>query len=349
MASRPDSVLPLVGPRDKQRAARRIAILIVWAWLAAACGLGICTVILLSLSAPWLSAVSLLLGIGALLRALSLRRKISAARLGSLRPMPGMPPDLATPLIDPEPHSPLLADPPPPALVGLSAASSLLAATAASRQGPSLPVGSDPGERPDAHYFMGRSPAGDRFSERELTDLGLDRWEADAYRSSADEGGPGIGLWIGVGMVVLISVVVVRRRSVKAKRAAVAPDAATGDALSLSSARDMSKIPHSPLVEGTTSVPAGTQGSASPASAFRPDVAAPPITVSVASPPTRRPGRFTPPPTLARFAVIPLLISFALAYLAIRTAGDNTMSAAVPLGLVSFVALGVAFYLSPAS
>ncbi len=350
MVSRSGSVsLPMDAP-DRPQAARHIAALIVWAWLVAACGLGVCTFILLSLSVPWFSAVSLLLGIGALVRALSLRRKISAVRLKSSRPLPDMPFGAANPSTigarlpafrDVSDWSPFL---------GVAAAtSSVTAANAGSPQPSSLSLGPNAGKPLDEG--TGDIPANARFTEHELRNLGLDQWEPDVYHPSADEGGPGIGLWIGVGLVVLIGVVVIRGRSARAKRAEIGSDTLTEESSPVvpPSAHDVSKIPQSSLGEGTSSALSDAPATLSAALATDGHAAAVPPTTSAAMPRTRRLGRFTPSPKLARFAVVPLLASFVLAYLAIRTAGDNTMSAAIPLALASFVALGVAFYLAPAS
>jgi hypothetical protein len=352
MASMPGSILLSADAPVGRRAARRIAALIVWAWVAAAGGLGICTFILFSLSAPWFGAVSLLLGIGALVRAVSLRRKISAIRSKPLRLLPGMPSGAAnaspagascSPAHDRTPQS--------PALNFSDAPSSLAAAKTGSPQLSSLAGQPAGGTQADLDAFMGHPLAGARFTERELQDLGLDQWEPDAYRPPADQGGPGIGLWIGVGIVVLIGVVVVRRRSGRVKSADVGADSAEEpSAVVPPPGRDVAKIPHSSLGEGTTSSLSGVPGSGSTARSTAGFDAAvvPPTSSDTASQPSRL-GRFTPSPKLARFAVVPLFASFVLAYFAIRTAGSNTMSLAIPLAGASFVALGLAFYLAPAS
>jgi hypothetical protein len=348
MASMPGSILLSVDAPVGRRAARRIAALIVWAGVAAAGGLGICTFILFSLSAPWFGAVSLLLGIGALVRALSLRRKISAARLGSARSATSTPAGATnaspggtpSPAPDSTPQSPLprFSDP-----------ASSLAAKTESPHLSSLSDRSAGGTHTALDEFMGHSPTAVRFTQRELQDLDLDQREPDDYRPSVNQGGPGTGLWIGVGIVVLIGVVVLRGRSARAKRAETAPDNATDSAQS-APARDAAKIPRSSLGEGTTSSLSGIPGSGSTTrSTAGLDAAAVPPIPSGAAPQSRRRDRFTPSPKLAQFAVVPLFASFVLAYFAIRTAGSNTLSVAIPLAAVSLVALGAAFYLAPAS
>jgi hypothetical protein len=148
-----------------------------------------------------------------------------------------------------------------------------------------------------------------------------------------------------VGIVVLIGVVVIRGRSARAKRAETDSAPTT-----LSPGRDAAKIPQSSLGEGTNSSQSDLPRSGSTArSTAGLDTAALPPTSSDAAPQSRRLGRFTPSPKLAQYAVVPLLASFVLAYFAIRTAGGNTMSLAIPLAAASLLALGAAFYLAPAS
>ncbi|HVA93030.1 MAG TPA: hypothetical protein VNL71_24690 [Chloroflexota bacterium] len=65
----------------------RAKLVLVGAWFLAACGLGLCAVLLTGIAAWWISVLPLILGVGALARTIKVARVPSRGRLAFPRPL----------------------------------------------------------------------------------------------------------------------------------------------------------------------------------------------------------------------------------------------------------------------